>query len=56
VRTTTPAKPRKALVIEKKVISFVSSNINKGRPEIPVKQSFRGHAIKSRVIFEKGSN
>ena len=56
VRTKTPAKPRKALVIKKKVISFISSNINEGGPETPVKQSSRGRAIKPRVIFEKGSN
>ena len=56
VRTKTPAKPRKVLVIKKKVISFVSSNINEGGPEIPVKQSSRGRAIKPHIIFEKGSN
>jgi hypothetical protein len=56
VRTKTPAKPRKVLVIKKKVVSFISSNINKRGPETLVKQSSRGHIIKPRVIFEKGSN
>ena len=37
MRTKTPAKPRKALVIKKNVVSFISSNINKGGPEILVK-------------------
>jgi hypothetical protein len=37
VRTKTPTKARKALVIRKKVVSFVSSNINRGGPETPVK-------------------
>jgi hypothetical protein len=37
MRTKTPAKPRKVLAIKKKVISFISNNINEGGPEIPVK-------------------
>jgi hypothetical protein len=57
VRTKTPAKARKALVIRKKVVSFISSNINRGGGlETLVKQSSRGRTIKPRVIFEKGSN
>jgi hypothetical protein len=56
VRIKTPAKPRKVLVLKKKVVSFIDSNINGGVLETPVKQSSRGRAIKPRVIFEKGSN
>lgn len=56
VRIKTPAKPKKALVIKKKVVRFISGDIDKGALETPVKQSSRGRAIKPRVIFEKGSN
>jgi hypothetical protein len=56
VRITTPAKPRKAPFIKKKVVSFIDGNINGGVLETPVKQSSRGRAIKPQVIFEKGSN
>ena len=56
MRIKTPAKPRKALVKKKKVVRFVDSDINKGGPETPAKQSSRGRAIKPRVIFKKGFN
>jgi hypothetical protein len=56
VRIKTSAKPRKVLVLKKKIVSFINSNINRGVLETPVKQSSRGRTIKLRVIFEKGSN
>ena len=56
VRIKPPAKPRKALVIKKKVVRFASSDAREGSAETPAKQSSRGRAIKPRVIFEEGLN
>ena len=56
MRIKTLTKPRKALVIKKKVVRFVGGDINKGVLKSPAKQSSRGRAIKLRVIFKKGSN
>jgi hypothetical protein len=56
IKVKTPVKPRKALIKKKKVVRFISGDIEKGVVTTPAKQSSRGHIIKSRVIFEIGSN
>lgn len=56
VRIKTPAKPKKALVIKKKAVRFVSGGVDEGVLESSAKQSSQGRVIKPRVIFEEGSN
>ena len=56
VRIKAPAKARKALVVKKKVVRFISSNVEEQGVETPARQSSRGRAIKPRVIFESSSN
>jgi hypothetical protein len=42
VRIKTPAKPRKVLVLKKKVVSFINSNINRGDPRNTSKTELPG--------------
>jgi len=56
VRIKAPAKARKAPVVEKKVVRFISSDVEEQGVETPARQSSRGRAIKPRVIFESSSN
>jgi hypothetical protein len=51
VRTKTPAKPREALVIRKKVVSFISSDINGGGARNTIKTELPGACDKTTGNF-----
>jgi hypothetical protein len=56
VRNKSPAKPKNALIKQKKQVRFTSSEIKEVVVETLVKASSRGRAIKPRVIFKQGEN
>jgi hypothetical protein len=54
VKTQAPAKARKALVSQKKVVQFDSVDGDGGVPAKAIKLGVSGRVIKKPVIFEKG--